>query len=73
MPAVCPRLCGRKWVQIPVFRQVSAPPSPLKGVKCDTGGGEGSDQREFHFRVELRFNFFLIQDWMNAIHYWNCE
>ena len=31
-------------------------PSPLKGVKCDTGGGEGSDQREFRFRVELRFN-----------------
>ena len=34
---------------------MGAPPSPLKGVKCDTGGGEGSDQREFHFRVELRF------------------
>ena len=43
-----PVACGRKWVQIPVFRQVSAPPSPLKGVRCETGGGgEGSDQRDF--------------------------
>ena len=35
-------------------------PPPLKGVKCDTGGGEGSDQREFHFRVELRFKWHSL-------------
>lgn len=54
-PAVMSRAATRTFEQDTYQRKVSCPPLPLKSANCGTGGGEETNERKFHFWVELRF------------------